>query len=55
MLDRKKIYELRRLVDEMLDNNEPTDEELTKEPDSQALLLLYDTLHNLKNDLNGVL
>ena len=55
MLDRKKIYELRHLVDEMLDSNEPTDEELMKEPDSQALLLLYDTLHNLKNDLGGVL
>ena len=55
MLDRKKIYKLRHLVDEMLNSDEPTDEELMKEPDSEALFSLYDTLHNLKNDLDEIL
>ena len=55
MLDREKIYEIRRIVNEMLGDNEPTDEELMKEPDSEALFLLYSTLHNLKCDLDGVL
>lgn len=55
MLDREKIYEIRRLVNELLGDDEPTDEELMKEPDSDALLLLYDALHDLKYDLDGIL
>lgn len=50
-MDREKLLKIKELIDELIGDNEPTDEELDYDDDA---IQMYADLHNLKESMENM-